>query len=104
MMSPHIASTLRPRNVSRGSRFWRRDASQSQDRSRQVGEKEQPGHRQQCVQVLHQEQRQLGHGHRDPRPEKNKLTVARRYSRDPSTKPSVELDLVVTACSGIRLP
>ena len=39
-----------------------------------------------------------------PRPAKNRLTVARRYSRDRSTKPSVELDLVVTACSGIRLP
>jgi hypothetical protein len=39
-----------------------------------------------------------------PRPAKNRLTVARRYSRDPSTKPSVELDLVVTACLGIRLP
>jgi hypothetical protein len=39
-----------------------------------------------------------------PRPPKNRLTVAHRYSRDPSTKPSVELDLVVTACSGIRPP
>ena len=37
-----------------------------------------------------------------PRPPKNRLAVARWYSRDPSTKPSVELDPVVTACSGIR--
>ena len=31
------------------------------------------------------------------RPAKNRLTIARRYSRHRSTKPSVELDLVVTA-------
>src|SRR5215211_3942023 len=36
-----------------------------------------------------------------PRPAKNRLTVARRYSREPTTRPSVELDLVVTACSGM---
>ena len=29
MVSPHIASTLRLRNVSKGSRLWRRDASRS---------------------------------------------------------------------------
>jgi hypothetical protein len=39
-----------------------------------------------------------------PRPAKNRLTVARRYSRDPSTKPTGELDLVVTAFLGIRIP
>jgi hypothetical protein len=32
-----------------------------------------------------------------PRPAKNRLTADRRYSRDRSTKPSVELDLVMTA-------
>jgi hypothetical protein len=36
-----------------------------------------------------------------PRPAKNRLAVARRYSRDPRTRPSVELDLVITACAGI---
>ena len=36
-----------------------------------------------------------------PRPAKNRLTVARRYRGDRRTRPSVELDLVVTACSGI---
>ena len=39
-----------------------------------------------------------------PRPAKNRLAIARRYSRDRSTNPSEELDLVVTAGSGIRLP
>jgi hypothetical protein len=39
-----------------------------------------------------------------PRPAKNRLAIARRYSPDRSTKPSVALDLVVTAFSGIRLP
>jgi hypothetical protein len=38
-----------------------------------------------------------------PRPAKNRLAVDRRYSRDPSTRPSVELCLGVAACSGIAL-
>jgi hypothetical protein len=38
------------------------------------------------------------------RPAKKRLAVARRYSRDRSTNLKVELDLVVTAYSGIRLP
>ena len=38
---------------------------EAQDRGRQVGEEEQPGDRQRSVQILHQEQGQLRHRHRD---------------------------------------
>jgi hypothetical protein len=36
-----------------------------------------------------------------PRPAKNRLAVDRRYSGDARTRPSVELGLGGTACSGI---
>ena len=39
-----------------------------------------------------------------PRPAKNRLAIARPYSRDRSTKPSVELDWSATVVSGTRSP
>ena len=37
-----------------------------------------------------------------PRPAKNRLAIARPYSRDRRTNPSVELDCIVTVGRGTR--